>query len=443
MEIGFFKFWNLFKKSLTLMGGDGDGAGSSDTGSDDGWGGFDDGGLGGYGSVNGMAGGNEGVGTLGDAGNGITGDSYGDSDWGGYDTYTDTVDFEGGTVTYSPNNASYSVEYADGRTQGYDEFTGISYETNKGGSYGVTATLDDGTSVTFDTMHDLQAQIEQDRIDKAKKTGMSVGSILGPAGMLLGYFIGGKAYKALNPDKVGEVLGRQAFSDNVETATSTGTNSITLSSAEASDWLNGNGTLNIASSGIGGTISYTLNKPTESSTTSYSAIDSSPSGWIDYMKERQAEWDKVFGPVQDNLANYYKNLTPDSYEAQQVAAIHTEYQKAMEGLQKTMAQRGITDSGINAAAMGRLEMAKAQDIATARIQAPEAVAQQQMNFLQTGLRLEPAIQSNIGSAYSSTLASDTQKALGSASIEAQQSIQDAQEQSALYGALGTAAGLFW
>ena len=120
---------------------------------------------------------------------------------------------------------------------------------------------------------------------------------------------------------------------------------------------------------------------------------------LEFAKEQQAKWDEVFGPTQQNLAEYYNTLDPNDVAAQKVQSIQQGYQSYQENLDKQLAQRGLSQSGLSAETMGQgmyqAEQAKAQ----ARLDAPREVAAAQAGFLGLGMGQQGATQSLMGQAY--------------------------------------------
>jgi len=101
-------------------------------------------------------------------------------------------------------------------------------------------------------------------------------------------------------------------------------------------------------------------------------------------QEQMAIWDSVYGPVERNLSNYYSNLTPKRLETMGHQANAQQFQAMGKQLQASMAQRGISGSGVEGAAM--MGMSAQQAMANAQVtqQAPERVAQAQQSFLSRG-----------------------------------------------------------
>lgn len=108
-----------------------------------------------------------------------------------------------------------------------------------------------------------------------------------------------------------------------------------------------------------------------------------------FEQQRYDDWQAVYGSVQDNLSNYYSNLTPEYIETQGLEAVEIERAKALGRLDVDMAQRGITDSGIAGKQLKDIELGTAEQRATVRATAPSLVAEEQSRFLQIGLGQNP------------------------------------------------------
>lgn len=152
---------------------------------------------------------------------------------------------------------------------------------------------------------------------------------------------------------------------------------------------------------------------------------------LQFAKERYADWKDVFGDVQDNLSDYYTNLSPEFIEAQGLEAIEQERALASERINETFAQRGLGTSGLRVQAENDLTMATAGERAQVRANAPMQTAQEQSRFLQIGLGQNP--ENSISNAYArntqaqSNLAVQRQQQAATASRYANQAIQGAVE----------------
>lgn len=109
-----------------------------------------------------------------------------------------------------------------------------------------------------------------------------------------------------------------------------------------------------------------------------------------FNQQRYDDWKEVYGPIQDNLSDYYSNLSPDLYEAQGLEAFNAEFQKAQDDVAASLAQRGITDSGLSAQLAQQGAVTAAENRAAIRMDAPAKVAELQSNFLQIGLGQDPS-----------------------------------------------------
>lgn len=125
---------------------------------------------------------------------------------------------------------------------------------------------------------------------------------------------------------------------------------------------------------------------------------------VAFAQEQYDDWQEVYGPIQTNLSTYYSSLSPEYYEVQGLEAFEKEQTRANTQLDETLAQRGITDSGIAAQIETEQALSSAETRAQIRTQAPAVAAEEKLRFLQVGLGQSP------GAALSQTLAQRTASA---------------------------------
>lgn len=109
----------------------------------------------------------------------------------------------------------------------------------------------------------------------------------------------------------------------------------------------------------------------------------------DFAKQQYQDWQSVYGPIQDNLSSYYSNLSSDYYEATGLEAFNKEQQSAMEDVDASLAQRGLSNSGIATSIKSIADLTAASSRAKIRRDAPAQVAAQQQGFLQVGMGSDP------------------------------------------------------
>lgn len=119
-----------------------------------------------------------------------------------------------------------------------------------------------------------------------------------------------------------------------------------------------------------------------------------------FNKEQYSDWKAIYGDIEENLGNYYKNLSSDTLIATGLQKQQEEFQAARQALQKDFAQRGITGSGadVQATTIGQFQNAEAR--ARIRTAAPAAVAAEKLSFLNTGLSQQAALLGGISNAAS-------------------------------------------
>ena len=96
------------------------------------------------------------------------------------------------------------------------------------------------------------------------------------------------------------------------------------------------------------------------------------------------DWTDTFGPLEDNLSEYYNNLDPDKFAVQNKVALQQNLDKSMNQFNETMAANGLQSSGMKQQAAKEAMFAQATGNANIDINAPEQVAQMQQGFLNYG-----------------------------------------------------------
>lgn len=149
-----------------------------------------------------------------------------------------------------------------------------------------------------------------------------------------------------------------------------------------------------------------------------SAASDASDAQIAFAQEQYDDWQATYGSIQSNLAGYYGSLTSDYFETQGLQAVQQEYATARDSINQSLAQRGITDSGVAASIERDTNISEAEAKATVREQAPVQAAEAQLGFLQVGMGSNPT--SSVSNAlsqatsYAQQTSSAAQQAAGSA-----------------------------
>lgn len=155
-----------------------------------------------------------------------------------------------------------------------------------------------------------------------------------------------------------------------------------------------------------------------------------------FSKQQYEDWQSIYGPIQDNLSSYYKNLSSDSIASLGLQNIEKEYSRSTQLLDQALAKRGITDSGATTQGMTQLESARMLGRAEVKTNAPMVAAQQQSAFLSAGLGQQSNLQQGINNAYTgqiSMLGNQAVNKLGQAQTYTQQA-------AAGYAGIGSSIG---
>jgi len=159
---------------------------------------------------------------------------------------------------------------------------------------------------------------------------------------------------------------------------------------------------------------------------------------VEFQKKQYADWKAVYGPLQENLGNYYKNLSPDKYSQQAVEQVQVETNNALKHIDTEFAQRGLDDSGIKAATEIAMQSNAANQKANIRANADDIVHNKQMQFLGLGLGQGTQMLGTIGNVASN--GANAQAGIAS-SYNQTSSTLGAASMNALGGAIGTAVGV--
>jgi hypothetical protein len=109
-----------------------------------------------------------------------------------------------------------------------------------------------------------------------------------------------------------------------------------------------------------------------------------------FAQQQYDDWFAAFGDIQQNLSNYYQNLTPAFIESQELQAFEQEKAATLENVRTTLEQRGISTSGLAGDIEKDIEISSAAERAKIRAEAPMKAATEQRDFLQVGLGQNPA-----------------------------------------------------
>ena len=123
---------------------------------------------------------------------------------------------------------------------------------------------------------------------------------------------------------------------------------------------------------------------------------------IAFAREQYDRWKEIYGPIEENLSNYYQQLTPELTATQGLQAFELERDSALEDVRATLDQRGIGTSGIAGQAELEIGIRSSEERARIRSEAPMKVAREKLGFLSAGLGIDPA--GTLNSALSSQTA---------------------------------------
>lgn len=116
-----------------------------------------------------------------------------------------------------------------------------------------------------------------------------------------------------------------------------------------------------------------------------SAGDALRAQQLEEARRQQAEWDKVYGPIQDKLAKNLRNMSLATVSALGLEGVEQEFEAAGVQIRQQVAQRGLEGSGLEQEFKSRAAISKAEAKAEVRAEAPAKLEAAQRSFLSLGL----------------------------------------------------------
>lgn len=149
-----------------------------------------------------------------------------------------------------------------------------------------------------------------------------------------------------------------------------------------------------------------------------------------FEREQYDDWQEIYGPLQENLADYYTNLTPEFYEAVGLQNYQQELQDTQSAISERIAQSGLSSrSGVEQSLLAQAEIQGAEDRAQIRSDAERQTQEDKTRFLQIGLGQNPSSSLSQTLAQRSSnlqsIANQQQQAAGQATGAAVESVGNA------------------
>ena len=102
---------------------------------------------------------------------------------------------------------------------------------------------------------------------------------------------------------------------------------------------------------------------------------------LEFEMEQYDRWVEIYGDIEENLGEFYDNLTPDRFIAAGLEESQQKFQAQREQTMATLDQRNLTRSGITAALESQSKIAQAEHEAGIRRDAEFKVAEAKQSFV--------------------------------------------------------------
>ena len=104
----------------------------------------------------------------------------------------------------------------------------------------------------------------------------------------------------------------------------------------------------------------------------------------EFAREQYDDWKSIYGPIEQNLAEFYQNLTPQYFAAQGLQAYEQEFQKNLQETNEFFEVADI-ETGVQADLRTKMGLQATRDKAAIKADAPFKVADEKNKFLSVGL----------------------------------------------------------
>lgn len=156
---------------------------------------------------------------------------------------------------------------------------------------------------------------------------------------------------------------------------------------------------------LGAYTAYTGAQASSDASSASAAGTAVAQGQLDFAKEQYQNVLDIYGPVEQNLSEYYQSLTPEKYEAMGLDAYDNEFKAAETNWDAQMAQRGLSGSGIEAEGIASMNMQKTTDRANISASSESQWAQDQMGWLGLGTGAESVATTSMANSASNLASS--------------------------------------
>lgn len=150
-----------------------------------------------------------------------------------------------------------------------------------------------------------------------------------------------------------------------------------------------------------------------------------------YAKQMEdiAALEEIFGPIRENLATYYSNMSPERFQIQAKESLEKQYDRTNKQLDAIFSNNGMYNSGQALSAKVALETARETELSKTSASAQSQYAQEQSQYLAMGLNEQASMrgvatqqQGLINNAYSNQMAGIQQSGQSLSNIYSNQAL---------------------
>lgn len=106
---------------------------------------------------------------------------------------------------------------------------------------------------------------------------------------------------------------------------------------------------------------------------------------LEFQRQQYERFQKIYGGIEENLGNYFNNLTASSFAERGLEEYEKQYTQSLENINEQLALSGIDkNSGVAQSIQANAELEKAENRAQIRSSAEQQVIQAKQGFVSSG-----------------------------------------------------------
>lgn len=115
---------------------------------------------------------------------------------------------------------------------------------------------------------------------------------------------------------------------------------------------------------------------------------------LEFAQRRYRDFRRIFGPIEENLTEFFQELTPEFFESRGLSAFQTQFEAEQQKLEEFFVANEI-ETGVRSSLQASMGLEAAKERARIEADAPIKVAEAKQSFLSLGAAREDTAATNV------------------------------------------------